>query len=473
MSILQHSFSFNPYSTLRFIPVGRKYPSIRSIGHKKERAVLTRVQHIVDPLFSNMSQENVDILIDFLGGSLYLPVPVYKEEELYPHLLRPETFLWRAHSTQRGIPIEKEYFYPQNYSQLSGKELERHLHTVVADYLFCAKLHKRSQEQWTRRIEDAYVSHGFIKLANEKSNVIEAVEKMNKNSLLSVLNYPEDVAYWRHRVEIVMRPYRHIPDNWKWTMCDHEKTLVMQAEKESILCRCETCDYGVTYHVSTGQVTLPMEVDLPQATKRINTIERQFNEMAENTPKVMEVIRGLQELQETLTAYSQKFEQLILFKKSTEKLLHPLVEAYQEILSLTLPTEPVESNLLSLVNVEIPDMGILKKVELWKTYGQGDLDEQLETLVTDWGQAVEEAAPKATDVVFQVKEFVLMRGQVDKVRAFLAHQEQDIPTQMLVKILSGEGTSKIRRLGLHESTIFGLLSDWPSKYVTKAMLEME
>ncbi|QPC45638.1 RQC-minor-2 family DNA-binding protein [Mangrovibacillus cuniculi] len=434
--------------------------------------MLTRVQHIVEPLFANMSQEDVDSLLDFLGGSLYLPVPVYKEEELYPQLLRPETFLWKEHSLQRGIPIEKEYFYPQNYSALSGKELERHLSKIVADYLFCAKLHKQSQEQWIRRLEDAYVTHGFIQLANEKNSVVEAVEKMNKNSLLSVLHYPEDVAFWRHRVEIVMRPYRHVPDEWKWKMCDHQKNLVMQAENDSIHCRCETCNYGVTYHVSTGQVTLPLEVDLAQATKRIATIERQFNDMAEKTPKVISVIRDLHELKVALTAQSQRLEQLVLFKHQVEALSHPLVEAYQEILSIHLPLEPVEPSLLSLVSVEIPDMRVLKKVALWKTFVQDGLESQLEMLLENWGQAVEEAAPKATDVVFQMKDLVLMRGDAEKIKEFLEDYEEEVPTQMLVKILNGEGTSKIRRLSLHEAPIFGLLRDWPSKYVTKALLEM-
>lgn len=48
-------------------------------------------------------------------------------------------------------------------------------------------------------------------------------------------------------------------------------------------------------------------------------------------------------------------------------------------------------------------------------------------------------------------------------------QEENMPLHLLVQILKGAATNKIQRSGVHEADIFGLLKDWPNKYITKAM----
>lgn len=123
-----------------------------------------------------------------------LPVPIYRKEELYPHLIRPESFLWKKHSDQRGLPIEKESFYTVEYDTLSAEDLEAHVQRVMTDYAFVATLHERERDEWLESIRSAYSRHPFMELARTKQDIVQAVEFLNSSSLLGLLNSPEDVA---------------------------------------------------------------------------------------------------------------------------------------------------------------------------------------------------------------------------------------------------------------------------------------
>lgn len=469
MQLQQIAYQFDDYPSLLFVPAGRKYSEIRSIGHKEERAALSRLQQTAAKELLSVPEEDMTLLKTFLGTDRpSIPLPVYKQERLYPHLIRPEMFLWKKHSVQRGLPINSSYFYPEVYGTLSAQDLSRHVKKVVQEYLFCARLNKYERKHWLEKISSAYTQHPLIKLASSKEAVINGVETMNKSSLLGVLKYPEDIAYWRHRVEIVMRPYRSIPKAWQWTVCSHEKELTLHADTDSIICTCSACRYSVSYHVSMDEAALLNEVNIPQATKRIATIERQFNEIAVQSKETMEKLYVLKEVQTELEQHAPIIKQIQDFQTRLGNAAetHPAAAIYTEIEQLSFP-DAIQPRLLSLASISVPDASVLKRAESWQL--PHDLGESLARHFQKLQELAEQRKPQADDVMFEIKEFRLLRSHLEKIQLFL--QEETVPNHMLVQILKGEATSKIRRSGFHEAEVFGLLNEWPAKYITKAIIK--
>ncbi|MDX8289837.1 RQC-minor-2 family DNA-binding protein [Metabacillus indicus] len=471
MQLQQIAYQFGDYPSLLFVPAGRKYPEIRSIGHKEERAALSRLEQAAAKELLSVPEEEMTLLKTFLGTDRpSIPLPVYKQERLYPHLIRPEMFLWKKHSVQRGLPISTGYFYPETYGTLSAQDLSRHVKKVVQDYLFCARLNKFERKHWIEKINTAYTQHPLIRLASSKEAVIHAVEIMNKSSLLGVLKYPEDISYWRHRVEIVMRPYRSIPKAWQWTVCSHEKELTLHADTDSIICTCSACRYSVSYRVSKDEVSLPDEVNIPQATKRIATIERQFNEIAVQSEETMEKLYALKEIQTVLEQHAPIIKQILDMQTrlGSAAETHPAAAIYTEIEQLSFP-DAIQPSLLSLASISVPDASVLKRAENWSKQLPHDLDESLARHLQKLQELAEQHKPQADDVMFEIKEFRLLRSHLEKIQLFL--QEETVQNHMLVQILRGEATSKIRRSGFHEAEVFGLLNEWPAKYITKAIIK--
>lgn len=453
-------FVFEPYTSLLFVPVGRKHPEIRSIGHKEERAILSRVQQIVSAEIATLSPEEHLLLEQFLAASdVRLPIGISKKERLYPHFIKPVMFLWKKHSLKRGLPLQDDLFYDVRYGTLSADELVFHVKQLVKEYVFYARIDQAPPHTWLEKIKEAYADHPFISLARSKKNVIEAVEVMNKSSLLAVLKYPEDLAFWRHRVEIVMRPYRQIPADWKWSVCTHEKELTLHYEEDALLCSCPACSFSVKWNLFNGRVELPNEVSIEQAVKRIATIERQFNEIALQSMNVIEGLRTLQQLKQQLAPY----EEII---RSCAGEAHPAVLFSLSLRDATFLEEQIEPDLLSLSHVKLPDVTLLKKAEHIRF---DTLQKELLQLHEELKEQALLRQPKPTDVLFHIGEFHLTRSDVLAVTDFLQETDINMTLHLLAQLLKGTATAKIRQLELHHASIFGLLAAWPDKYIVKAV----
>ncbi|MDG5472507.1 RQC-minor-2 family DNA-binding protein [Jeotgalibacillus sp. ET6] len=460
------------HPSLLLIPAGRKHPNIRSIGRKEERAVLTRLQQILSIELDRLSIRDQQLLRDFVDlPSFQLPVPVCKQQSLCPSLLKPEMFLWKKHAPTRGLPLNEEFFYKTPYQSLSTRELTVHLQEVIRDYVFCAWVQRLNQNTWIERIQQAYREHPFIVLARSKQNVVRAVEKMNRSSLLGLLNYPEDLSYWRHRVEIVMRPYRSIPPDWQYEICEHEKDLSLDYSTESIHVTCKECSYGVTYWPLTAQLQLPHEVKMEQAVKRIATIERQFDQMALQSLRVITSLNKLRSLKKQLSSYEPLLEKLISLKEKLgeSKKDHPALSCYEELKKMDLPEENITPDLISLAKVSVPDAAVLKHAEKWQSIDNGSLESELAELYNELLMREQSMQPQPHDVLFQIKDYCLTRAEFEKIKACLEETELTLSFHLLVQTLLGEATNKVRRLGLHETEIFGMLSQWPRKYITEAV----
>ncbi|MBM7581119.1 RQC-minor-2 family DNA-binding protein [Jeotgalibacillus terrae] len=458
-----------PYDKLLFMPVGRRYGNIRSIGHKEERAVLSRLQQAVHRALPQFSYRELQDIKEFLNADCWrMPVPVTREEELYPQLVRPEMFLWQEHSGQRGLPIDESYFYGKIYSRLSAEGLHYHVSYVLKDYAFCAKLHRMKREYWLDQIYDAYSRHPFIQLAKEKNHIVEAVERMNRSSLLGVLKFPEDIAYWRHRVEIVMRPYRDVPDAWRWEMCTHEKELTVNGE--ALVCTCPVCEYAVTYHVEEERIELREEPIMERTVKRIATIERQLNEIGAQSMNVVETLRDVQTLKWKLDAFSGRLERLVEMKAELEVEAPEIVGCYEQLKAVRMPDERVEPVLMSLSEVVLPDTKVLKAVRDWQTLEVSDA--LLDELMLEWTALLEANQPKPDDVLVEVEGFQVTRAEAEQVEAFLDETELTLSLHLLAQMLMGEPTNKVRTLRLHETAVFGMLSEWPEKYAVRAVKKL-
>ncbi|MGD7045747.1 RQC-minor-2 family DNA-binding protein [Jeotgalibacillus proteolyticus] len=472
MNSNQLGYQPEAHPSLYLVPVGRKHPSIRSIGRKEERAVLTRLQQILSIELDRLSIHDQQLLRDFVDlPSFQLPVPVCKQQSLCPSLLKPEMFLWKIHAPTRGLPLNEEFFYKTPYHSLSTRELTMHLHEVIRDYLFCARVQKLNQDEWLERIQQAYREHPFIVLAKSKQNVVRAVEKMNRSSLLGLLNYPEDLAYWRHRVEIVMRPYRSIPPEWQYEICAHDKDFSLDYSTESIRVTCRECSYSVLYFPFTNQLQLPDEVKIEQAVKRIATIERQFDQMALQSLKTVSSLNKLRSLKKQLSPYEPLFEKLMSLKEKLGETneVHPALSLYEELKKTELPEDKITPDLISLEKVSIPDAAVLKRAEKWQSINIDSLETDLAGLYSVLLMKEQALQPQPHDVLFQVKDYCLTRAELEKIKACLEETELTLSFHLLVQTLLGEATNKIRRLGLHETEIFGMLSQWPRKYITEAV----
>lgn len=472
MNINQLGFFFESYPSLLFVPVGRKHSGVRSLGHKEERAVLSRLHQMISREIKNLSSEEQQLLKRFIGTEeLALPVPVYNQENLYANLIRPEMFLWKKHSLQRGLPMKDAYFYETAYSKLSSDQLDTHVKRLVQDYVFCSKLNQNDRNSWLEKIENAYRKHPFIRLAQEKQHVVQAIEIMNRSSLLAVLKYPEDIAYWRHRVEIVMRPYRQIPSDWRWESCEHEKEITIQVESQSILCTCPNCNFTVSYLVNQKCVVLPIEVNMAQAIKRIATIESQFDEIAVQSMNVVQSLNDLQLLKERMSPYSSVMKEVLALqdKLGVDMETANSVACYKALEKIVLPSGDITPDLLCFSKVEVPEIAVLNEVRKWEQLDSAALEEELVYLRSYLEEQAAELKPKPGDVVFKTNGYQITRAEVEKMKTFLQETELQISNHILVQVLKGEATNKVRSLDLHQAAIFGMLEHWPVKFITKSV----
>ncbi|AOM83102.1 RQC-minor-2 family DNA-binding protein [Salisediminibacterium beveridgei] len=467
------------YPSLLFWPVEKKNESskIRSLSSKEEKALLSRLQEVVFHELSKLSKTDLNQLALFLGTDKpCIPVPLVQQKKLHVKLLKADTLLFKKASVQTDQSENTPLFYNKEWVRLSADQLKKHVQSVVDDYLFNARISLQDKGYWLSRIEKAYENNPFIQLAYSKNDIVDAVEIMNKSSLLAILKYPEDISYWRERVKIVLRPYRTIPKEWRWDLCSHEKKLFPQADSRSIECTCEDCGFSVIYDINEDVLWLPQEVNLFQATKRIATIERQFNNIASQNGAVTKNIECLKDLSRDLTDYHERIETILELQRKlpgTDNVPdHPVVSLYKAMQEIELPEESHDSMLIWMSRVSIPDISILREINRWQKLMKRNLSEELNEVQTGLTQMIKDNQPRPDDTILQIKNYKITRLQLDKINRFIKKEEHKVPVHILVKLLKGEATNKIRGLQYHEEELFGILEHWPEKYITKAIIQL-
>ncbi|SFK40432.1 RQC domain-containing protein [Halobacillus dabanensis] len=472
-----------PYIVL--VPIGKKNKHIRSIGHKFERGLLSRLNDAIVDLINDKALDITSIR-PFLGlsGNAVLPVSFEKEETIHPHLLRPELFLWRSLPEGHGLPLKEKFLYSTDFTQLSSEQLYDHVGEVLEDYLFLSYISEHDQEYWLSRIAAAFHNHPIVQLFHEKRPVIDAVEVMNQSSLISVLNYPEDISYWRHRVEIVMRPFRSLPEEWlkgKHSSCTHNKTLEFDATHRCICCYCETCDFNLYYYVDEDQVTFDEEFDVERACKRVGTIEKQFNEIAAQNERLLEQLDQLRSLKKQLSVARKTLDeslevihQIERYQRKEENLKsYPLLDMYDKLSRTHIPEQKVDSELLWLACVQMDNVKMLKELREWKKIVPEHVYPMTSHVLEQLKNKLEDVRYEENDIIITVKGRQLNYSETQQVLDLIYYYGTDYPAHTLVQVLAGKATNKLRSLKLHETRWFGLLSNWPEKHIQKLFNQLE
>ncbi|WP_226654182.1 RQC-minor-2 family DNA-binding protein [Pseudalkalibacillus hwajinpoensis] len=474
MTVEQHTYHFDAYPMFAFVPMGKKNKRIRSVGQKVQKGLLHRLHEHVKRKVDTLTKEERMKLQAFLehDTEAVLPIPLNKEDELYPHFLRPEQLIWQSFSPMHGIPIRASATYSESYLTLSTDDLDHHLDLVFRDYLFCASLAQRERHEWENRIVKGFQRHPFIQLAKEKKEVVQAVEKMNHSPLISLLNSPEDLSFWRHRVEIVMRPYRAIPNAWLWgSGCTHEKEMVFHSSTWEIEYFCESCGFAVYYDITKDQVRLKEEVDLARAQKRIATIERQFNEMVEKTPRLVEKIDDVANAMLSFKPFDGLYNEVANLKSRLEaEEAPPSVTLYEQLRKVRLPEEREGSPLLWFSTVSTDTIEPFKPRTILPLLNEAELT-RVRTYL-DKLLSLSTRRPGDGDQYVTIKGNVLTYGEMKGVLQFISLNEHT-PLHVITKVLTGQATNAIRTQGLHEDENFGLLNSWEEKHVVKAIKLME
>ncbi|PJK16291.1 hypothetical protein CQS04_10325 [Chryseomicrobium excrementi] len=442
-----------PYDSLYLIPVGAvlHVPS----NYPSSPPLLRRIANVLKELLSTREQQDHELISRFTKlPSHTFPLAIVSEQQAYMYAIRPDYFLWKKQKPELTLTPDSHHFDTRNLYSLSDNQLRNYFHDLLDSYVFAAQLPTLSRRQWKEKARSAYSQNPFIRLAAEKQDVIKAVEITNRSMLMGVLNPPEDVAFWRHRVEIVLRPYRALPPDATYSACNHPIQVTIDKESPMLHIYCETCNYAYKYDPFEDRVVLQEKINLAQAQKRILTIERQFNALAEGTPKVLAALRKLQQIQ-----------RWYVDKEFPEHAgdAHRLIRSLQ---GATFPIAPVEPTLLSLQHVKLATIDSLRFVQPYLDMSKQQLDQQLEKEQREAFQYQTEDTEKA--VRFSTKGYTLYEEEVDVIEDYLARDEQ-MTFHLLIQVLKGEATSKVRTLNLHRSPIFGLLRPWPKKLIPQAI----
>ncbi|MFC7319493.1 RQC-minor-2 family DNA-binding protein [Halobacillus campisalis] len=473
------------YPHIILTPIGKKNKAIRSIGHKFERGVLSRLNEAVGTYVNEkkMDLKNLHLFLNIKGQTV-LPVSFLKDETLHPYFIRPEFFLWNSVSKEHGLPLKDEYLYETDFTRLSSEQLEYHVREVIDDYMFIADISSEEREEWLTRIVHSFHAHPIVLLAHEKKNVIQAVETMNQSALLSVLKYPEDVSFWRHRVEIVMRPFRALPDQWlnsRSTTCPHQKDLQFHSGQKKICCYCEVCDYQVFYFTDHDKVLLEEEFDPVKAGKRIKTIHQQFNDIADKNTDLLYQLRQLSFLKEKFIPYRNKLDEALQIAHLIKRYKHDepfvttdtILDMYEKLNHSDLPIESFESNLIWLAHIKLADVSMVKQVEGWVDNIPEDIELALDQLLQELNERLSQVVYQEDDIIITIKDRSLDYASVQQMLDLIHYYGTDYPAHTLVQVLAGKSTNKLRRLHLHETRWFGLLSDWPEKYIQRLFKQLE
>ncbi|WP_082232524.1 RQC-minor-2 family DNA-binding protein [Halobacillus massiliensis] len=482
-STLTHEDERYPYIVLT--PIGKKNKHIRSIGHKFERSILSRLNEAVAEYVEKKGL-NVKSLQDFLNikGKSILPVSFLKDDMIYPHLIKPELFLWNSLPEEHGLPMDSKYVYEQNITVLSADQLDQHVREVIDDYLFLAEISKKDRNYWLSKIISSYHHHPIVKLAKEQKETVTAVEQMKQSALISLLKYPEDISFWRYRAGIALRPFLSLPNQWlneeKGT-CDHKKTLTFNAKEKKINYTCDSCGVQFYYFPESNEVRLENEFDDKLALRRIKTIHKQFNDIADQNADLLQQLRQLSFLNNRLEQVSSQLTEALHLAKQIERLqvdktvitAYPLLEMYEKLSNSTLPVESFPSSLIWLAQVELADVAMVKQAEKWENQLPEDLGPAVSHMLQELHEKLNEAAYQEDDIIISIKGLQLKYAAAQQMLDLIHYYGTDYPAHTLVQVLAGKSTNKIRRLHLHETRWFGLLSDWPEKHIQRLLRQLE
>ncbi|MBM7703458.1 RQC-minor-2 family DNA-binding protein [Metabacillus iocasae] len=476
------------YPSLTFLPLGRKNKSVRSLANDHTKGVLTRLNKAVEVALSEYVEDDIQLLQAFLydetkGG---LPVPITKQEEVYPYLWKADAFLWRTFSEQKGIPIHSNEFYTNSFVTMTKEQLETYIKQVIKSYMFCARIHDTTRRDWLGHVNKRFHEHPIVALYHKNRDDIVAIEAAKTSPLLFLMKNPDQIAFWRSRIEIIMRPFRSMSLNvfeQGLFACPHEMTIDLNENEETMRILCDKCGVEMTYHVADDIVTLKDDYNVILTSKRLHTTRRQFTDIMKDNPHVVDKLYLLQEWKQILAKQQPLLTQLKdIYSEINDYMIHsrstmddPFLHFLFKVKRSSIPDWPSESMSLPwFAEWHLDDISMMNELYTFNVYLQE------EKLIKKLHESVKEA----TDTLEETKQAFftnsLKVGRIDfspvdlhsllqLVKEIGATETQ----QTYIAILSGQLSSTLRRKQYDQLTAYSMLKQMKQKYLLNLFSQLQ
>jgi len=467
---------FTDYHYLTFIPIGRKNKTIRSLANKHTRGLLTRINHAVSQTLSTYSDADQLQLSTFLFKNQHsgFPLAINREEEIFPHLWKPDTFLWKEQSAQTGVPIHLEQCYKQDITTLSKEQLQEHIDNVIRDYMFCAQISQNNRENWLHSMNEAFHNHPFIKLYHQYEQRIEAIERVAVSPLLFLMKQPEKVAYWRERVEIIMRPFRMWSKEEFHEGLDaySEVMLSFEAKEKQIVVRDATGGTILVYHVPSQTVTLKEEVDVELASKRLYTTSEQLKELMLLNPELIQSLHSIQHWKDRIEHDSSVINEINNLQKELETWSMSSIEIphllswIHALMDLKAPRTTDEETIEWLSFFQLEDVSILSHLSSYKPIAkQTEWLHALTSLKNQLQKEINGRQEKFLHHSLDVGKITLTPHQLYDTLSLIHDLRDSVSGQLYTQLLTGHSTNNIRQRKLDEHRGYGALDNQKEKYL--------
>ncbi|MCP8970742.1 RQC-minor-2 family DNA-binding protein [Ectobacillus ponti] len=438
------------YQSILLLPLGRKNKSVRSFGHKQMRGMLARLDSAVGEVLLQMPEAELAAYSAFTGGRL--PVPVTREEELASFLWKPDAFLWKSFSLQRGVPQKQEQFYTKELLHLSKQELLLHVQTVIQDYVLCAHISKRSPEKFLSHIRELHSRHPLIQLYRAHESELVALSSLQKASFLFAMKPQERVAFWRERRDVMMRPFHDVPLDLQQLQLEDMK---IEFQYPYVKLQFSKPQITLLYQPFQEYLTFVQEINVPLAEKRVRSVIALFRELLQENDWLKKRLGHIRSRQQYLQEHTAAVQELrALGREACERgreMPLPLLHMVEQLEQAVVPSLDNGNQLVQLSQVHLPDITLLTR---WDSFAV--------SFEAEW-----EKLPQTRDALRRLASQPMQiplscdSRTAAAILAFLAAASPALTS--LLSVLQGRASRMNRLHGYTDQQAFGCLQDWNEK----------
>ncbi|WP_110113184.1 RQC-minor-2 family DNA-binding protein [Bacillus sp. CGMCC 1.16541] len=467
------------YPRLTFLPLGRKNRFVRSLANDYTKGLLARLNKTVEKALNDYEEEDIRLLQIFLyneeiGG---IPIPITKQEEVYPYLWKADAFLWRTFSEQKGIPIHSHEFDETSFVEMTKEQLDVYIKRVVKSYMFCARIHDTTRQDWLGHVNKRFYEHPLVSLYHRNKEDILAIENVKTSPLLFLMKDPDRIAFWRSRIEVMMRPFRSMPlhvFNHGVFSCPHEMNIALNEHEETMHILCDKCEIDVTYHVVNDVVTFKHDFNIMLTSKRLATTKRQFDEIIQTNSHVMDKLHLLQKWQQQLLKQQSLFSQLndICYQineykfESNLMIQTPLLAFLFKLKRSSIPNSSDELITLPWFSKwQLDDVAMLNEGKKFDHYLKAErLTEYLSECLKEARDILKETKKSLVTKPLQIGRIKLSPTQLCLLLQLIKQIKTTETQQTYIAILSGNLSSNLRRKQYDQLDSYKILKHLKPKY---------
>ncbi|WP_269091619.1 RQC-minor-2 family DNA-binding protein [Priestia megaterium] len=370
---------------------------------------------------------------------------------------------------------------------MTKNELENYLGSIMKDYMFCARIHDSSKEEWIQHINKCFFKHPLISLYHRNADVIEAIEQSKKSPLLFIMKNPEQIAFWCNRIEIIMRPFRSLSSTaFERGFSDTEDTvLTVHGENEIIRLTSENRGLTVTYDVTNDAISLDDEYNVVLAAKRLSTTQRQLEEIIDENEEVIQKllvffkwkslldhhevhIKEIQDKLCNLTTYQLNQRQFLQEK-------YPFLSFIQNVLQVKTPNANLEVGSIQWFSQwDFPDVTLLQETDKFTCYmGPSKIEKKLTEISAKIENELHQQRQNLLSTPLKIGQITFDSNQMLRLLTLIDTLKNTETQQSYVQILEGVSTNSIRQKELDKIPAFGLLNSVKRKRIVTYLQELQ